>query len=266
MDRRLVKVIGWLMIVGNQTASVGLGQVRVIEEPKSEVRAQQAAVLAAKLGVVLPTVLEQLRARRRELAEAGYPRDGVAALLDTTETSLQKELQAPGSSPLREHTAEIFDEVRRHLELPTRTALHSSPVPQAIVASLRFVRLEEVQESLDRHRTDTELNLIEAFIADLWDRATRNDLIVDLCVLSDPPKAKVTLQAKDGEGIDPTKTNGRLVNLFRGKYFYTVEKRSLSKLAGPIDLYSKKQPVLDCAWDGGGCAVRDGWAEACREL
>jgi hypothetical protein len=268
MGKRL-KIVVWLVLlvfVVNQAPSSG--QIRSVtlsykSKDKGQVRAREALKLAKALVAVLPGILQQFRTRRGELADAGFPRAGVTTLLDATEASLQKEFKKRDFAPLRDHIADVFNQARGGLGLPTRTALLSSPRPQATLASLHLALFEE-ESALDHSLAERVLDGIEAFVADLSERATRNDLTVNLCVLSDPPKAKVSLHAKDGEEIDPTKTNDRFMNLFRGKYFYTVEKRSLSKLDGPLDLYPKKQPVLECAWDGGGCAVREGWSEACR--
>ncbi len=262
MDRRLVRVVVWLVVlvfVADQAPRAG---VKVHQEPESEARARQAIELAAKLVVTLPGILEQFKARRRELAEAAYPQEGVAALLDSTETSLQKEFQTPDFYPLRDHIAEVFAEARSRLELPTRAALLPSPTPQAIFASLHFT---------DRSLFERVFDGIRAFLEDLEERATKNDLVVDLCVTSVPPKAKVSLSTAGDRQIEIMQTNGRIQKLIRGNYFYTVESRRLAEIvcrSGPcrIDLYDKRQPLLSCEWnDGSGdCFVKDGWSEACR--
>ena len=277
MDRRLVRVVVWLVFLGfavNQAPSSG--QLRSVtithkSDNKAEERTRQAGKLAKKLVGALPGILEQFESRRRKLADAGYPRAGVATLLDSTEASLQKEFKKPDFAPLRDYIAEVFDKARSDLGLPTRIALRSTPAPQAILASLHLALIVAAPDSLDRSQTDGTLGGVKAFIEDLYERATRKDLIVDLCVVSNPQKAKVALHTASGREIEPTKTNGRLTKLFRGNYFYTVEKRSSPKIdcrsSKPcLKLYDKKQPVLSCDWDGGGgeCFVQDGWPEACR--
>jgi len=278
MDRRLVRVVVWLVFLGfvaNQVPSSGEDRSESIHlrtgNNKGQARAKQAGKLAKKLVGALPGILKQFEARRRKLADAGYPRAGVATLLDSTEASLQKEFKKRDFAPLRDHIAEVFDKARSDLGLPTRTALRSTPAPQAILASLHLTLAAAVPDSLDPSQTDSVLGWVKSFLEDLKERATRNDLIVDLCVLSNPPKAKVALHMASGREIEPTKTNGRLTKLFRGNYFYTVEKRSSPKIdcgsSKPcLKLYDKKQPVLSCDWDGGGgeCLVQDGWPEACR--
>lgn len=277
MDKRLVKAVVGLVLSGfvaSSAASLGQGRVITLEyksKNKAEARARAAFKLAGKLVALLPGVLERFRAERRKLValstDAAFPRAEVASLLDSTEASVQKELKKPELEPLRDHIAEVFDTSRRHLGLSPRTAILHQPRPQVSLASLGLVLLEETQDS----RLDRVLGAIEAFLVDLHEKATRKDLVVDLCVLSEPAKAQVSMSSVAGRKIEPMRTNGWLKNLVRGPYFFTVEGKSFPKIdcgqreGCSVNLYSKKQPAIDLELKDGdqGLGIHDGWPEAC---
>ena len=272
MDRRLVKVVVWLVLL--VFLAVQMPSAGAERRPSAGDAFKIAAkLLAMKLIVALPKILERFKARRQELLARGggdaYPRAGVAELLDSTEASLQKELRNKDFAPLRDYVAEVFDNARSGLGLPTSTAFRPLPAPQATLASLRLTLVGGVPDSLvDRILADLHLDAVGEFLADLTDRARRKDLTVDLCVVSVPPKAKVLMHTATGREIDPTNTNGRFVNLLRGTYFYTVTKRKFPPICEhPIEcrirLYEKKQPVLSCELSEGQCIVQEGWSGAC---
>ncbi len=252
----------------------GAGQVRIkYGSREEEKRARLALELATRLAVVLPKVLHDFQARRRELLAAGggaaYPQDGLAALLDSTESRLRKELKKSELAPLRDHVAEIFQETRGGLGPAAKAARAPSPRPQAVLASLRPVLgvLAAAGERVDRGVADPVLDALLAFLQGIYERATRKDLTVDLCVVSDPPGAKVSLRVKDGEYGEAKRTVGRIEYLFLGRYFCTVEGKGFDIRAEdcPLDLSTKRQPVLDCRQSEQDCELRDGWPQVCRE-
>ena len=268
MDRRLVKVVVWLVLLVFLAVQVpNAGAERRIGS--RDVLNMATRALAAKLAMALPKILERFRARRQELLARGggdaYPTAGLAELLDSTEASLRKELKKKDFDPLRDYIAEVFDNARSGLGLPTKTALRLLPAPQATLASLHLSLAGEASGSrLDRSVADRMIAVVDALLADLSARAKGNDLTVDLCVLSDPPKAKVALHTASGRKIDPTKTNGRFTDLVRGNYFYAVSKRGFPTFEERIRVYDKKRPVLDCDLKNNeGCDIEDGWPEAC---
>lgn len=277
MDKRLVKAVAGLVLLGfiGQVPSAGQGRIVTFHYEsgdKADARAKAALKLAGKLVGLLPGILEQFRARRRELVARStgdaFPQAEVASLLDSTEASVLKELKKPDFAPLRDHVAEVFDTARRDLGLSSRTALHHQPRPQATLASLGLAFREDAQDS----RLDRVLGGIEAFLVDLQEKATRKDLAVDLCVVSVPAKAQVSIVSVTGRKIDPMKTNGRFEKLVRGKYLFTVEKRSFPRIdcgtreGCSVNLYDKSQPALHLELKEGnlGTSIQEGWPEACR--
>ncbi|HWN43683.1 MAG TPA: hypothetical protein VNW71_15755 [Thermoanaerobaculia bacterium] len=276
MDKRLVKAVAGLVVLGfvaslapssgqNRTLTIRYGS-----GDKAEARAKAALKLAGKLVGLLPGILEQFRARRRELVARStadaFPRAEVASLLDSTEASLRKQFKKKELEPLRDYVAEVFDTARRDLGLSPKTALRHQPRPQAVFASLGLALQEEARGSL----LDRVLGPIDALLVDLHDKATRKDLAVDLCVVSVPPEAKILLHSAAGRKIEPLKTNGRLENLVRGNYHFTLEKRRHSRIdcaspeGCPINLYDKKRPLLTSDFqDSGDYQVREGWTREC---
>ncbi len=269
MNRRLVKVVVWLvLLVFLAVQAPSAGEERRVGTRDLGRLAKAAS--AAQLIRALPKILERFKARRQELLARGggdsYPQAGVAELLDSTEASLQKELKKKDFAPLRDYAAEVFDEARSGLGFPTKTALRSLPVPRATVASLHLnLAPEATSSTMERGLVDLFVGPIERFLDDLVRRAQGDDLTVALCVVSEPPKATVSLRSPGGRKIDPTKTNGRFMSLVRGNYFYAVSKRGFRKIEERISIYDKKNPVLRCDLnDGEVCGVEDGWPKDCR--
>ncbi|HVT61353.1 MAG TPA: hypothetical protein VHR45_23520 [Thermoanaerobaculia bacterium] len=252
--------------------------VTIVHPSKEEERRRTAAKLAQSLVEALPGILERFQAQRRKLlAEGGgdaYPKDGIAALLDSTESELVRELKEEDLAPVRDYVGEVFQQARSDLGLSPRTARRRSSTPRVALASLRAVA-DEPPPSRPRGLADPVLDGLEAFMKGLYERATKNDLIVDLCVVSEPEGARVTIYSKDGTKIDPVETTGPMESVFRGRYFYTVEKKDFTTIkcdatseatsqCTRINLWVKRQPKFTCDLKQATCVVPEGrWPDAC---
>jgi hypothetical protein len=254
--------------VGRTRVGIGAGK-----KDDAGARARLGLKLAAKLVKTLPRILEDFQARRQKLlasgGDAAYPRDGVAALLDSTEAAVKKELGKRELAPVRDYVEGVFGKARGDLGLSSTAAFAPTPVPQAVFASLRPV-LEEPQGSLlDRSLAESVLKEVGAFLEDLHDRATKKDMTVNLCLVSEPKGARVSMKAKGSREVYKRKTSGPLQNLFRGKYFYTVEGKGFRiRCETPdcqIDLWNKTKPILECQQEEEeDCDLDEDWQKICR--
>ncbi len=256
----------------------GVGQtIRITHRSssKADQRARLALKLAKRLVAVMPKIVQDFQAQRRDLLGRGggdaYPKDDLARLLDSTEASLKKQLKGDELAPLRDHIAAVFEETRDDLGLSSRAARVPPPPPQIVLASMRPVREEwaAAEERLDREVVDPRLNVVDALIQDLRDRMARKDLTVDLCVASVPKGAKILLRARSGKSLERQKTIARYENLFRGRYCYEVSGKGFKIRCGTapedqINIYDKRQPFLECERSDQGCYLREGWPQTCR--
>jgi hypothetical protein len=230
-----------------------------------------AARTAVKLAALLPRLLERFRTQREELLDRGggsaYPKDGLATLLDSTESSLEKELRKSELAPMRAYVREVFATARDDLGLPSRTAFVTPPVPRVALASLRLAPQEPAASDarLDRENADPVIDKVIVFLEDVYRRAKQNDLTLALCLVSDPDGFIISLHVEGEKETYQGKTNGLLPDLTRGEYIYQVrKKRKIVIEGGAIGLWARRQPVLDCNLDEGLCLVREGWPASCR--
>lgn len=227
---------------------------------------------ARKLAALLPRLLERFRAQREELLARGggsaYPQDGLATLLDSTESSLEKELRKSELAPMRAYVQEVFATARHDLGLSNRTAFVPPPASRVAFASFQLAPKEPAVSSarLDRSVAEPVLDWVFAFMEDLGRRAKGNDLTLDLCLVSVPDGAVISLHVKGEKEIYKEKTDAPLRNLFRGKYVYQARKGKVSIECEDCsaDLWDKRQPVLNCNFDERLCLVREGWPKSCR--
>ena len=283
MRRLTARIAVGLALLGLFTGprwSAGQRSISVtVHQDKENPRTRTAVKLAAKLADTLPGILERFGARRRALLVAGggdaYPKDGLAALLDSTESALTKELKKDELAPVRDYIGEVFRQARSDLGLSALTAHRPSSISHVALASFRTVAEEPpaAGPKLERGRGDPVLDRIEAFLHEVSERATKKDFIVDLCVVSDPKEgARVAIHSKSDKETYEGKTTGRLESLYRGKYVYKVEKKGFrtiecqaSAQCSPIDLWRMRQPLLRCDLNDGTCEVREGgWPGTCR--
>jgi hypothetical protein len=237
--------------------------------------ALRGLALAASLAAAVPKLLDDFRARRRELlansGDTGYPEDGVAALLDSTEASLNRKLEGAELAPLRDHVAAVFQQARGDLGLPPAAARVPPSAPLVVLASLRLVPWDHAssESRLDRRFADPVLDALEVFLTALGERATRRELTVDLCVVSNPKGAKVLLRAKSSRNGERRKTIARFENLYRGRYCYEVTGKGFNipcgaALEDQINIFDKRQPFLECERSDQSCDLREGWPQTCR--
>ncbi len=275
MRRSSFKLTLGLVILASLMASPLAGGRRQNEEMARQLFKGAAKVLAVrtavKLAALLPRLLERFRTQREELLDRGggsaYPKDGLATLLDSTESSLEKELRESELAPMRAYVQEVFSTARNDLGLSSRTALVTPPVHRVTLVSLRLAPQEPSASGarLDRENADPAIDKLIAFLEDMYRRAKQKDLTLDLCLVSDPDGFIISLHVKGEEKVFQEKTNGRLQDLVRGKYIYQVSKKKKMVMeGGAVDLWAKRQPVLDCDLDQGLCFVREGWPKSCR--
>jgi hypothetical protein len=250
------------------------GSVTVrVEEDKGRARAKLARQLAKKLPTLLPKLLQGFQARRRDLLEKGggdaYPKDELAKLLDSTEASLKKQFKGDELAPVRDHVAVVFEKARADLGFAPRAACVTPPVQQILFASLQPFpqELAETREQVDRERADPWLDAVEALFGDLSRKSS--DLTVDLCVVSAPRGAKVVLRSRSSKRGEKQKTIARFQNLFRGSYCYEVTGKGFNipcadSPENQINLWDKRQPVLECEKSDQECFLRDSWPQTCR--
>lgn len=277
MRKAMARATVCLVVLGIFSAPLcGVGRtIRIAHgSSKADERGRLALKVAGRLVTTLPKLYQDFQAQRNLLhrgADGTYLEDELARLLDFSEASLQKQLKGDELAPLRDHVAAVFQETRDDLGLSPKSA-RVSPLPVRIVlASMRPVPVElaAVEERLDRKVVDPELNVIAVLIRDLGDRMARKDLTVDLCVVSDPTGAKVLLRARSGKSIEKQKTIARFENLFRGRYCYEVQGKGFKIPCGAapedqINIYDKRQPVLECERSDQDCFLHEGWPQTCR--
>jgi hypothetical protein len=229
------------------------------------------------LAVGLPAILERFRARRLELLEAGggagYPADGTADLLDTTERQVLAEFKGEDLVPIQDYVEDRFDDARRQLGLAATTAFDPPASSGMALASWRpAAGPPRSGRLLDRQQADPPLDGIDAFVSDLGSRKDSNEMAVRLCIVSQPEGAMVAIRSRAQKKPVRQRTNGMMSNVYRGVYLYKVSKRGSSTIdcekdasnCAMLDVWSAKQPVLDCDLEEGSCRVDEGWSGDCR--
>jgi hypothetical protein len=257
---RIALILLFAVPVGWYTSA----QVRVIREEDQEQaeRRQWATELAAELAERLPQIQQTFQSGRDELRRQGYPPEGVADLLTQTEKALLSPMDGPDDAPLRDYVADVFRDVRQRLELAPRDAFLPAR-RRPVIRQAAFV------EGETKGGFEIALDRIEGLLRALFTRAKSNDLIVTLCVISRPDDARFTMSAQTlPDRVLDTRTDGEVVNAFRGLYGYKLEKgtHSIACLAPPVgqpwqrcqrlDLWNDP-PVLDCAFSSGACQHRE---------
>ena len=280
MRKAMARITVCLVVLGIFSAPQhGVGQFRVTyhRSSKADKRARLALKVAPRLVASLPKLLQDFQARRRELLNRGgggaYPRDELARLLDSAEASLQKQLKGDELAPLRDHVAAVFQETRDDLGLSAKAARVTPPPAQIVLASMRPVPVElsSADGQVDSKTADPELDGLWGFWQGLVNRATRKDLTVNLCVVSDPQKAKILLRARSGKSVEQQKTIARFENLFRGRYCYEVNGNGFeipcrTAPNDEINIYDMRQPFLKCekSDQDQDCFLREGWPQTCK--
>jgi len=250
-------------------AASAFAQVRVLTE--DEIRQRRAAELGRLLVKALPGILTNFQVRRRKLpllsGGNAYEAAAVESLLRETETALRGALGDEELAPLRDYVAETFRAVRERLGRPRQAGLPRSP-------RILFARWSADTESVDRGAVDIALDQIGTLIQKIFSRAKSQELIVTLCVVSQPDGAKFTMSAPSlPDKPYETRTNGEF-DAFRGLYGYAIEKgskfiRCMAPPAGerwsciPVNLVDDP-PVLDCDLGTDACQHRNRVRGDCR--
>jgi hypothetical protein len=223
---------------------------------------------AARIATVIAPKLAALEARfsreRRALPVRPAP-EAVAGLLDRTERSLLEILSYRELAALRDSvTAEL-----RQARAGARRALSlSKPQRGVVLAALQSPSPPAPESALER---------IARLLARLTEISRERELIVDLCIVSQPKSAAVVRLHPQSypEGKRETRTAGKIA-LFRGLYVYQAElgrsrircvpdpKRDSLESCAPLDLLYNSQPVLACDFGPGNCALRSQPVSACQ--
>jgi hypothetical protein len=246
-------------------------QTRVTYETEEQARSRLALELAVQLTAKLPQLLERFSARREEIARAersgADPVPMVRELLDSTEAELRGEVDSPDYAPLRDKVAAVFQGARAKLGL-----LDAKSTYRRLPAGVAFASFS--RQDADR---ETLLDEIGSFLHQFLDLAQEKNLVVDLCVVSQPLKEAVLNMnpPSDPLSVSHGRTPTKLLHLFRGLYAYSIEGKGRTPIQCQppqgtfdrclADLWPSSKPTLDCSFDRPDCSVREGWPAACEK-
>jgi hypothetical protein len=246
-------------------------QVRVTNETDQQTRSRLARELAVHLTEKLPQLLKRFSAGREKIARAersgADPVPLVRKLLDSTEAELRREVDSPDYAPLQDKVAAVFQQARAELGL-----LDAKSTYRRLPAGVAFA-------SFSRQNADHEtvLDEIGAFLRRFLDLAQEKNLVVDLCVVSQPLKEAILNMNPPSEPLSVThgRSPTKLLHLFRGLYAYSIEgkDRPPIKCQPPqgtfapclADLWTASKPTLDCNFDLADCSKNEGWPAACEK-
>lgn len=267
--------------VKRKVISIGPGAARLTARPYSASPKQEAAAIAAALAPLLARIeAEFIAGRARLSASPDYFAAEVEDLLAGTEAALLQALSYTELAALRDYVREEFRQARAALDASrTKEAATSAPFPsQAVVASLHLTHsLYPVATASPPHgkgtvpkeRADSMLGGILRSIHRLWELADQNEMVTDLCIISEPERgATVRLRPRRAETWRGGETDTEIQNLYRGIYVYHVRKglRSVVACTDPqtcnlINLVDDPGRILACNLTNKSCAQRGG---ACR--
>jgi hypothetical protein len=257
--------LGW----GRKPAGTG---IKEDEETREDTEIQEVARATA----IAATMVEPLRRleasldRWRVCLNAGQC--SAEEFLDTTEADLLEILAAPELAPLRDWAREGFREAREGLPAGTATGMR--------FASLRIQEQEESRAEVFERVLDLVreiLGMAENQAAEKAPEKKKNGLLADLCVISTPVDGAYLLLWPRSERDNPdrqaeTRTVGKMVNLYRGLYAYSVRREGYPTICeeGPgqppcprLNLVDDPQPVFECDLQASRCVRRAGPAGAC---
>lgn len=224
---------------------------------------REAAEIAAQIAPHLATVQAAFAYQRRLLSGPPYSPGAVKDLLDKTEAALNQVLGYPELAAMRDSVAAELRQARADL------SRRQSRLPGQEIALAAFQQPDSPDSVLDR---------ITNLLAKLTEISAGKDLLVDLCVVSQPRNgATVKLHPQSyPEGVKDRKTNGMLT-LYRGRYVYKATLRGQRAIecvptpaqsaldrCTPLDLLLNAETIFDCNFGQQSCALRSGSAAACR--
>jgi hypothetical protein len=261
--------------VRRKVTAIGMGQAKLAARPYSESTKQEAASIAAALAPRLAQIEARFIERRAKL-RPDYPAAAVSELLDSTETELLEALDYQELAALRDYVREKFRRARAGLERPNigqQTGDLSFPPPRAVLASLSpLLPLNETSapEPPGAKRTpqgngESALTRIGQMLRRLSEIADSNDMIVNLCLTSDPAGAWFKMRPQSyKQWLTSKSTAGEYREVYRGLYIYSIRSgiRTLHCInpdredCGPIDLVDDPEPIFHCDFQKGDCERR----------
>lgn len=180
------------------------------------VRAQESVEISprqafASVRIGFQTDLNTLHQHKRNADKSFNPRD-VNTVLDSVKSGIFERTPA-GDIPLRRYVEE---------GLPSNVDESAGAIP------------EEQAETIFRR------------VGELLDRLTGPpDFRLNLTVNSRPADARVELVFQTDTPMS-TRTNGKITNIYRGKYTYHITKNGYKDIQEPIDFIDRSGSVLDC--------------------
>lgn len=233
------RAASWLAL-GCSLVVAGCGSVTARSEP-----ADPAVVATAVAASMAPALARLERRYLEERARAAGDPPRARELILETEERLLEILEDPELVALRdlareeaEHALDLLEAggpVGRLDGLPVAGAAH--------LASGRLPVAVGIADGLDR---------LARFLGLLRQRAEDRDLMTDLCLVSAPSGASVTVYPSSDRGrARETATDAVLPNVWRGSYAYSVVRFGYHRVdcARPgctVDLLQPTQPALDC--------------------
>lgn len=228
-----------------------------------DVKARAAALAAA----IAPRLAELERWFERRRAEGLRDPRSARRLVDRTEERLLEILEADELTALR-------DLVQQEIALArtwTEEARRRDQVASTLPAGLRLASVRPVSQLARlpvRSLLADALDRVGGLLGLVHRRAAAADLLVDVCVVSDPTGAAVELYpSTDPQDLRSTRTDAVLQHVYRGGYSYVVTRDGYrtSRCIRPcyFDLLHPRQPLLECDLEAGDEGAT---ASPCREL
>ena len=207
----------WHREVRRRITAIGVGEARLEARPYSPSPKRESATIAAELAPLLKSI-EAKFIERRDKLPPDYPALALEEWIDSTEAELLNALSYQELAPLRDYVQEKFRQARYELNARTmngRNSFQSVSAPRFMFASFsaagpaRLSFLDQIVETLHR----------------LYEIASRSDLIVNLCVTSEPEDgARFWMRPQSYRIRRETGTNGEIRGLYRGLYVYSMRK------------------------------------------
>jgi hypothetical protein len=243
---------------------------------------REASTIAAALAPLLKRIDEEFLAERsRLIGSPNYSMAAVTALLDRTEAELLAALSYQELAALRDYVRQEFQKARVELrEIRGSTRMDCLPFSfpaQAVLASLSGLHPAQVTpvpagEAVPRSSMDQITAWIGNVLRKLTGMAERNELLMALCVTSEPGEgARVALRPLSiREWTAQQITTGEFSTLYRGVYAYKAF-RGLTQISCPVkdgcpplDLVTDPTPSLHCDLTVRACTPQPLPANGCQ--
>ena len=223
---------------------------------------ERAAVLAATLA---PRLAELERWYERQIPGMSTNPRRASRVLQRTESRLLDILDAPELAPMRD----LVQYELAAAQGAVRQAAEAAAARGRIHGDVRLAQSSPSGGSLSR-----AIRFVGSLIDLLRRRAESNDLLVDVCFLSEPEGASVALHPViDPQDVRETRTQGTIPNVWRGRYSYRVQLRGFQEASClepcGADLLQPLTPLVECDLDpisasaDSGCEEQDRNDPAC---